>query len=114
MFSRVMSDVTKVKWFTIIVGTLISCYLIHYEVGTNTDGFLYLKLAAVFEQGGLHAAMNVYQWPFFSILISSANKLFGDRQDFLAAGYLVTLFFQGMIAWYMVSIYSLFYQNRRA
>ncbi len=41
----------------------------------GVDGVLYLRCAAAYNQGGLKAAMALYQWPFYSILIAHLHQL---------------------------------------
>jgi hypothetical protein len=41
----------------------------------NNDGILYLRTAEAFTQGGVPAALTLYDWPFYSILISLIAQL---------------------------------------
>lgn len=41
----------------------------------NYDGILYLSVAKLYIQQGLHAAMGLYPWPFYSILIAWISQL---------------------------------------
>lgn len=43
----------------------------------NNDGILYLQAAEAFAESGFKAAMEIYRWPFYSILIGSIRKLTG-------------------------------------
>ncbi len=41
----------------------------------GTDGILYLRCAAAYDQSGLKAAMALYPWPFYSIMIAYIHQL---------------------------------------
>lgn len=61
----------------------------------NIDGVLYLETAEAYLQGGWHAAMQIYPWPFYSILIAWASQLFHCSLQY--AAYTINVFFQIII-----------------
>ncbi len=53
----------------------------------NNDGILYLQTAEAFTNSGWRAAMELYPWPFYSILIAMTAKLM--QLSFVHAAYLL-------------------------
>jgi len=53
----------------------------------NNDGILYLQTAEAFANSGWRAAMELYPWPFYSILIAMTAKLM--QLSFVHAAYLL-------------------------
>lgn len=59
-----------------VIGSLgFSCLALYSQQPFNMDGIRYLDTATVFLQSGIHAAMNVYPWPFYSVLIAITSKI---------------------------------------
>lgn len=50
----------------------------------NRDGILYLRAAAVYLDGGIQAAMSVYTWPAYSIIIAEISRYTGWGLEFSA------------------------------
>lgn len=66
------------KSFCIILLALISFIIILGQQGEiNRDGVLYLTQSQYFIEGNLNEALQIYQWPFFSILIASIHYVSG-------------------------------------
>lgn len=59
----------------IFISLLLSGITLSYHQPFNVDGILYLKTASAFLHGGLRAALTIYNWPFYSILIAVVSKL---------------------------------------
>ncbi len=58
-----------------ILGSLISSYFaLSYQQPFNVDGIKYINTATAFLQGGFHAAIDSYGWPFYSVLIAIVSK----------------------------------------
>lgn len=45
-----------------------------FEKPINKDGVLYLETAKAFIDGGIFSALQLYSWPFFSILVAELSK----------------------------------------
>lgn len=61
---------------TAILASIISSYIaLSYHQPFNVDGIIYLNAASGFIQGGLHQALDIYRWPFYSILIALMSKI---------------------------------------
>jgi hypothetical protein len=58
--------------FASILLTLIRLF---YNQPFDIDGIIYLNTAKAFTAQGLHAAMSIYRWPFYSILIALLSKI---------------------------------------
>lgn len=54
----------------IVLSLLATVWHLHYQQPINPDGILYLKAASAYWQHGLFAAMAIYPWPLYSILIA--------------------------------------------
>ena len=61
------------------VAALLAVLTFYIAVNTqnplNYDGILYLQAAEAFAKSGWKAAMHVYRWPFYSVLIAYLGKL---------------------------------------
>jgi hypothetical protein len=79
-----LNTVRKLAAFVVIVTVAIAMSM--GEV-INRDGILYLSAAQAFLDGGLDAAIEVYRWPFYSILIGSVS--FGTGVSLEVAAHLV-------------------------
>jgi hypothetical protein len=62
----------------------------------NTDGVLYLQTAKAYALGGWQAAVHLYPWPFYAILIASIAKIFPASLEQTA--YALNIFFQVLIS----------------
>ncbi len=56
---------------------LLSAFAYYNDDIINSDGILYMQMAEAYLQGGLAATANLYDWPFFSILIALLSKITG-------------------------------------
>lgn len=59
----------------ILINFVISYLMLFYQQPFNVDGILYLSAAKAFLDSGMKAAMAVYPWPFYSMLIAVFSKL---------------------------------------
>lgn len=71
---------TSIKSFDIriyagLISIVLSLIAYHSYTPINYDGILYLATATAYSKSGLSAAMALYPWPFYSILIASISKL---------------------------------------
>jgi hypothetical protein len=73
-------------WVVFALSLLLS--LIAFETGKiNPDGMLYVETARVYLDQGLDAALDVFYWPFLSILMAWFSELTGVGLE--ASGYLL-------------------------
>lgn len=62
------------RLLTALASLLLSIVLVVTDDIINKDGILYLETAAAFLSGGIHAAAELYNWPFYSILIAIVHR----------------------------------------
>lgn len=70
---------------------LLSIFAIWGKINPNNDGMLYVEAAQLFQQGGLEAARQVYDWLFLPVLIAFVSSITGLQAE-TAAYVLGTLF----------------------
>ena len=79
--------------FNILLLTLVSICIIFLQQGEiNRDGILYLTQSQFIVEGNWGRAMEVYNWPFFSILIAGLHQLTGLSLQYAAHMINVALF----------------------
>jgi len=74
-----LNTLLKKYWVYIFAGiiSVALAYLVAlYQQPFGADGILYLNAAKTFLQHGLKASMQIYNWPFYSILIAYTSKIF--------------------------------------
>ena len=67
----------EIRIFTAIVSLLFSLIAFGTDDLINSDGVLYMDMARALLAGGLSATAELYNWPFFSILVAGIHKLTG-------------------------------------
>ncbi|MDX2456306.1 MAG: hypothetical protein QNL87_02240 [Gammaproteobacteria bacterium] len=80
-----------VYWGVAICSGLLTLYRISTRDLINGDGIVYIDIARAFLSEGISAAIAVYHWPFYGILIGVVHKLTGLSFENSAIG-LNTLF----------------------
>lgn len=71
---------------------LLSVFALLSDDIINNDGILYIQMAEAFMQGGLAAMANLYDWPFFALLVGLISQLTGLNPE-TSAGVLNALLF---------------------
>jgi len=74
-----LATLIKKYWVYTLVGIIsimLTCIIMLYQQPFGVDGIIYLKAAKIFLQHGLKASMQIYNWPFYSILIAMTTKIF--------------------------------------
>ncbi|HSG93512.1 MAG TPA: hypothetical protein VK999_07310 [Methylotenera sp.] len=71
---------------------LLSVFALLSDDIINSDGILYIQMAEAFMQGGLAAMANLYDWPFFALLVGLISQISGLHPE-TSAGILNTLLF---------------------
>jgi hypothetical protein len=74
-----------VRFFTGIGCLALSIFAFSNADIVGRDGVLYLQVARVFTEQGFFEAFNVYDWPFYSILIGLVHSILGLSIEY--AGY---------------------------
>jgi hypothetical protein len=76
-----------IYFLAVILNIIISYMMLLYRQPFNVDGILYLHAAEVYLQHGLHASMQIYPWPFYSILIATVSQI--SHLSLLASAFLI-------------------------
>ena len=67
-------SLTKIRLSTALLSTLLSVFAFYTDDLINRDGILYMDMAAAYLQGGLAATAQLYNWPFFAILVAYIHQ----------------------------------------
>lgn len=87
----------------IIINIGLCAIMLLYRQPFNVDGILYLKTAQVYLQQGFHAALQIYPWPWYSIVIATVSKLF--HLSLLNSALLLNMIFTSiMVAAYLLIV----------
>lgn len=73
--SKAFSHDYLLYFITILASFVFSAIARAHYQPFNVDGILYLQTASAFLQNGVHAAVAVYPWPFYSILVAITSLL---------------------------------------
>ena len=65
----------NIRLFTALFSLLLSFFAFYTDDIINRDGILYINMAQVYLSGGLAATSQLYDWPFFPILIAYIHQL---------------------------------------
>lgn len=76
-----------IRWLAALMSIILIFITLSHHQPFNVDGILYLRTADAFTQHGLKAAIAVYNWPFYSILISITSRFL--NLSLLSAAYLI-------------------------
>lgn len=64
-----LHNLTQLRLLVALTSLCLSFLINRFDYLMNVDGILYLNMAEAFISGGLPSASELYDWPFFSILI---------------------------------------------
>lgn len=67
----------EIRIFTAIVSLLFSLVAFGIDDLINSDGVLYMNMVRAFLEGGLTETAQLFDWPFFSLLVSGIHVLTG-------------------------------------
>jgi hypothetical protein len=93
------------------ISALLSCWMLFGQPSVNTDGVIYLNAAQAFLDKGFAASLDVYNWPFYSILIALVSKL---GVPLIQSAALLNILFFSALAWAFVTATALLYPRRHA
>ncbi len=86
-----LSKTHQVYFVAALISVLLSALTIYHYPVFNGDGVLYFKTATAFWTGGIKAAIVVYGWPFYSIVLAIVSHVF--HLSLLHSGYLLNYIF---------------------
>jgi hypothetical protein len=87
--SYLVSQIKDIRPVAAIVAVVILLVAISTQEPLNNDGILYLQSAEAFIRHGWEAAVGVYPWPFYSILIAILSKI--THMSFEHAAYMLNI-----------------------
>jgi len=93
-----------VYWGVAVFSALLSLYRVATRDLINGDGIGYIRVARTFLNEGLGSAIDVYHWPFYSILIGLVHSITG--LGFEAAASLLNLFLLLIVCVVFVRLYE--------
>lgn len=67
-------NITYLRLIVALTSLCLSFLINRFDYLMNVDGILYLNMAEAFISGGLTSASQLYDWPFFSILIGLISQ----------------------------------------
>jgi len=68
-------NVSKVRLYTALLSLVLSVLAYYLDDIINRDGILYMDMADAYLRDGLTATAQLYNWPFFSILVAYFHQL---------------------------------------
>jgi hypothetical protein len=74
-----------IRIYAALASLVLSAWCVFIGNVLNNDGVLYLRAAELLTRGEWHAAVAVYKWPFYSVLIALVHQLTGLTFEY--AGY---------------------------
>ncbi|MDB6060248.1 MAG: hypothetical protein JWM78_351 [Verrucomicrobiaceae bacterium] len=107
---KTLSNLVPVSTLALALSTVLSLWTFISGPSINTDGVIYLKTARGFIDAGFSGALQVYGWPFYSMLIAAVAQL-GVTLDTAAALINVLLF--AALAWAFVAVVELLYPKQK-
>jgi hypothetical protein len=79
----------------VILNFLVTCISLLHKQPFNVDGIIYLNTAQAYLDHGFKAAVAIYAWPFYSILIALTSHI--THLPLLQAGVLLTAFLTSIL-----------------
>lgn len=70
-----LNNLKQIRYTTALISLLLSVIAFYTDDIINRDGILYIDMAAAYLQGGLVATSQLYNWPFFAILIANLHQI---------------------------------------
>jgi len=72
---NLLSNLPIIRIYTAFTSLILSIFAFYSDDLINSDGIMYLHMAQAFLDGGLSATQQIYDWPFFSILIAGFHTI---------------------------------------
>jgi hypothetical protein len=87
---------------TVLISVLIGILTTHYQYVINPDGVYYLWSAEFIQQGKWNAALSIFPWPLYSILIAALSNL--STLDAISTALVINIVFSAASAWVFIAI----------
>ncbi len=68
----------------VFISLLLSWWCVSIDPVINNDGFLYVLLADLVQDGDYFSVLNIFRWPFYSFLIAGLSNLTGLATELTA------------------------------
>ncbi len=101
----------RIEFAAIMASALLTAWLLYLDNVINDDSVLYLKSAEAFARGDWEAAVEIYSWPFYSILIAATHWATGLDVDI--AAYLLDGALYAVLVWAYLGIVRVCGADRR-
>jgi hypothetical protein len=73
-----------VRIYAALGSLVLSAWCVFLDNVVNSDGVLYLRAAELLARGEWHAALLLYKWPFYAVLIALVHQLSGLSFEYAA------------------------------
>lgn len=73
-----------VRIYAAFASLVLSAWCVFIGNVVNSDGVLYLRAAELMVRGEWHAALQLYKWPFYSVLIALVHQVTGLSFEYAA------------------------------
>ena len=93
-----------IRWGAVVTSFLLTLLIVSQDRMPNDDGVLYLLSAERFAAGAWDAALQLYNWPFYGILIGGLHLLSGLEVE--TAAYILNGLLQALLVFAFISIVS--------
>lgn len=92
----------RIELVSVCMSVVLSIWLINLDSVINDDGVLYLKSAEALAQRDWKGAVDIYQWPFYAMLIAIVHQF--TSLDFDVSAYLLSTIFYAALVWIFLTI----------
>ncbi len=111
-YVRLSALSAHVRWVAVGFSFLLTSVVVGQDYLPNKDGILYLLSAELFAAGAWDAALQLYNWPFYSILIAGMHLLTG--MDVEMSAYVLNGLCQALLVYTFICSVSELGADRRA
>ncbi len=101
----------NIYWIAGLLSILISLVMFAWQQPIDPDGFTYLTTANAYLNHGYHAAMAIYPWPFYPILLALTSKFLG--LSLLSASNLLNIIFDTLTVLFFIRLLAILGGSRR-
>lgn len=96
----------NIRWVATLFSVLVTVLVIHKPKPFNYDFMVYYRAAQAYIEQGWHAAMAIYPWPFYSVLIAALSH-WTSLSLLTSAHVLSVIFFIGISFFFMTLLKEL-------
>lgn len=101
----------RVELVAVAVSVVLSLWLLYWDNVINDDAVLYLKSAEAFARGDWQGAVEIYPWPFYSLVVAATHLATGLNVD--SAAYMLGIVLYGVLVWAYLDIARMCGADRR-